>query len=183
MLSSVYGEDLCNNCAEQCTCPLGFILYRHWIYFLLTSSISLSFCSKYWPLFLLFFYILSPIPYCISRRVVDDTDSASNACKELAIFLTTGIVISAFGLPIVFARAEVVSHSSLLICFVRMESSSTYLRVLSPQNIQKTILTSCGMINRKKTILYCTLAMTLKTPTFPKIISIKWSLINLLNTC
>ncbi|XP_037636513.1 leptin receptor overlapping transcript-like 1 isoform X2 [Sebastes umbrosus] len=64
--------------------------------------------DKYWPLFLLFFYILSPIPYCISRRVVDDTDSASNACKELAIFLTTGIVISAFGLPIVFARAEVV---------------------------------------------------------------------------
>ncbi|RXM27185.1 Signal recognition particle subunit SRP72 [Acipenser ruthenus] len=63
--------------------------------------------SKYWPLFVLFFYILSPIPYCIARRVVDDTDAASNACKELAIFLTTGIVVSAFGLPIVFARATV----------------------------------------------------------------------------
>lgn len=71
---------------------------------------SLRVCSKYWPLFLLFFYILSPIPYCISRRVVDDTDSASNACKELAIFLTTGIVISAFGLPVIFARAAVVSR-------------------------------------------------------------------------
>uniref|UniRef100_A0A3Q3AYE6 Leptin receptor overlapping transcript-like 1 n=1 Tax=Kryptolebias marmoratus TaxID=37003 RepID=A0A3Q3AYE6_KRYMA len=65
--------------------------------------------SKYWPLFLLFFYILSPVPYCVSRRLVDDTDSASNACKELAIFLTTGIVISAFGLPVVFARAEVIA--------------------------------------------------------------------------
>ncbi|XP_066575865.1 leptin receptor overlapping transcript-like 1 isoform X1 [Amia ocellicauda] len=64
--------------------------------------------NKYWPLFVLFFYILSPIPYCIARRVVDDTDAASNACKELAIFLTTGIVVSAFGLPIVFARALVI---------------------------------------------------------------------------
>uniref|UniRef100_A0A673A5S5 Leptin receptor overlapping transcript-like 1 n=1 Tax=Sphaeramia orbicularis TaxID=375764 RepID=A0A673A5S5_9TELE len=73
--------------------------------------------DTYWPLFLLFFYILSPIPYCISRRVVDDTDSASNACKELAIFLTTGIVISAFGLPIVFARADVVSLKRHLLKF------------------------------------------------------------------
>ncbi|XP_010226466.1 PREDICTED: leptin receptor overlapping transcript-like 1 [Tinamus guttatus] len=64
--------------------------------------------NQYWPLFVLFFYILSPIPYCIARRLVDDTDAASNACKELAIFLTTGIVVSAFGLPIVFARAELI---------------------------------------------------------------------------
>uniref|UniRef100_A0A2I2Y785 Leptin receptor overlapping transcript-like 1 n=1 Tax=Gorilla gorilla gorilla TaxID=9595 RepID=A0A2I2Y785_GORGO len=63
---------------------------------------------KYWPLFVLFFYILSPIPYCIARRLVDDTDAMSNACKELAIFLTTGIVVSAFGLPIVFARAHLI---------------------------------------------------------------------------
>lgn len=96
---------------------LHCILCHHsmWVFM---PPVSLAFsplCSKYWPLFLLFFYILSPIPYCISRRVVDDTDSASNACKELAIFLTTGIVISAFGLPIVFARAEVVSNWNLLI--------------------------------------------------------------------
>uniref|UniRef100_A0A8B9VRX2 Leptin receptor overlapping transcript-like 1 n=10 Tax=Neognathae TaxID=8825 RepID=A0A8B9VRX2_9AVES len=75
------------------------------------KSINFSspfFFSQYWPLFVLFFYILSPIPYCIARRLVDDTDATSNACKELAIFLTTGIVVSAFGLPIVFARAELI---------------------------------------------------------------------------
>ncbi|XP_029419188.1 leptin receptor overlapping transcript-like 1 isoform X1 [Nannospalax galili] len=64
--------------------------------------------SQYWPLFVLFFYILSPIPYCIARRLVDDTDAMSSACKELAIFLTTGIVVSAFGLPVVFARAHLI---------------------------------------------------------------------------
>ncbi|XP_010786122.1 leptin receptor overlapping transcript-like 1 [Notothenia coriiceps] len=82
--------------------------------------------DKYWPLFLLFFYILSPIPYCISRRVVDDTDSASNACKELAIFLTTGIVISAFGLPIIFARAAVVSHRSLSVHFTIVHKHTVF---------------------------------------------------------
>uniref|UniRef100_A0A5F9D0M1 Leptin receptor overlapping transcript-like 1 n=1 Tax=Oryctolagus cuniculus TaxID=9986 RepID=A0A5F9D0M1_RABIT len=67
---------------------------------------ALPIYNQYWPLFVLFFYVLSPIPYCIARRLVDDTDAMSNACKELAIFLTTGIVVSAFGLPIVFARAH-----------------------------------------------------------------------------
>ncbi|KAJ8373339.1 hypothetical protein AAFF_G00265830 [Aldrovandia affinis] len=65
--------------------------------------------NTYWPLFVLFFYTLCPVPYCVARRVLDDTDSASNACKELAIFLTTGIVVSAFGLPVIFARAAVIA--------------------------------------------------------------------------
>jgi len=50
------------------------------------------------------FYILAPLPILISRRYVDDMASSS-ACHELSIFLTTGIIISAFGLPIILARA------------------------------------------------------------------------------
>lgn len=67
------------------------------------------FCRVYWPMFVLIFYVLSPIPTFISRRLSDDTDSSSNACRELAYFLTTGIVVSAFGLPIVLARTNAVS--------------------------------------------------------------------------
>lgn len=59
-------------------------------------------------MFVLIFYVLSPIPTFISRRLSDD-DSSSNACRELAYFLTTGIVVSAFGLPIVLARKSAVS--------------------------------------------------------------------------
>ncbi|XP_067109107.1 leptin receptor gene-related protein [Osmerus mordax] len=62
----------------------------------------------YWPLFVLFFYVLSPIPTFIARRMTDDSDAASNACRELAYFFTTGIVVSAFGMPLVLARKEVI---------------------------------------------------------------------------
>lgn len=62
----------------------------------------------YWPLFVLIFYVISPLPYFIATRYGEDTDSSSNTCRELAHFLTTGIVISAFGLPVVLARTEVI---------------------------------------------------------------------------
>ncbi|ROJ13853.1 Leptin receptor gene-related protein [Anabarilius grahami] len=63
--------------------------------------------GQYWPMFVLLFYILSPIPNLIAKRHADDTES-SNACRELAYFLTTGIVVSAYGLPIVLARKSVI---------------------------------------------------------------------------
>ncbi|ETE70383.1 Leptin receptor gene-related protein [Ophiophagus hannah] len=63
--------------------------------------------GTYWPLFVLIFYAICPIPHFIARRVSDDTDAASSTCQELSYFFTTGIVVSAFGLPIILARVEV----------------------------------------------------------------------------
>ncbi|XP_043861069.1 leptin receptor gene-related protein isoform X4 [Dromiciops gliroides] len=62
----------------------------------------------YWPLFVLMFHVISPIPHFIAKRITDDSDASSSACQELAYFLTTGIVVSAFGLPIILARVSVV---------------------------------------------------------------------------
>ncbi|GAB5570193.1 leptin receptor overlapping transcript-like 1 [Prionailurus iriomotensis] len=67
------------------------------------ALISLSFGGA---IGLMFLMLGCALP--IYKRLVDDTDAMSNACKELAIFLTTGIVVSAFGLPIVFARAHLI---------------------------------------------------------------------------
>ncbi|XP_019620476.1 PREDICTED: leptin receptor overlapping transcript-like 1 [Branchiostoma belcheri] len=69
--------------------------------------------NLWWPFFVVMFYILAPIPWCISRRYTEEmSDSASSACTELSIFLTTGIVVSAFGLPIVLARAGVIQGAA-----------------------------------------------------------------------
>merc|ERR1712083_631740 len=61
--------------------------------------------NNWYPFTVVIFYLLSPIPTLIAKR--HSEDSSSNPCRELAWFLTTGIVISAFALPIVFARAPV----------------------------------------------------------------------------
>merc|ERR1712045_916117 len=61
--------------------------------------------NNWYPFTVVVFYFLSPIPSLLARRHSDD--SASNPCRELACFLTTGIVLSAFALPIVLARAPV----------------------------------------------------------------------------
>nr|CAB3263417.1 leptin receptor gene-related protein-like [Phallusia mammillata] len=62
----------------------------------------------YWPLFVLMFYFLAPIPILIARKLGGDADSTSTACKELAVFFTTGIVVSAFGLPVILAHAQII---------------------------------------------------------------------------
>merc|ERR1712098_879987 len=62
--------------------------------------------SNWYPFTVVIFYLLSPLPTLLANRPSDDS-SSSNPCRELAWFLTTGIVVSAFALPIVLARAPV----------------------------------------------------------------------------
>ncbi|XP_043281670.1 leptin receptor gene-related protein [Venturia canescens] len=63
----------------------------------------------WWPFFVVLFYILAPIPTLIARRYseMEPSGSSSNPCLELAIFITTGIVVSSFALPIVLARSPI----------------------------------------------------------------------------
>jgi hypothetical protein len=64
--------------------------------------------DNWYPLTVLVFYMLSPIPSIIAKRYTD-VSGESGQCRELAWFLTTGIVLSAFALPIVLHRAPGVS--------------------------------------------------------------------------
>lgn len=67
--------------------------------------------QNWWPAIVTVFYILCPLPILFSRHISNDVGygSQSNPSKEWAYFLTTGIIVSAFALPIVMARTGTVS--------------------------------------------------------------------------
>lgn len=58
------------------------------------------------------FYLLVPFPILVAKQVAGDGGGfggQSNAPKEWAYFVTTGIIISALALPIVMAGVGTVS--------------------------------------------------------------------------
>lgn len=52
------------------------------------------------------FYALLPIPTMVARRAQMNYGSQGQPCMDLAIFLSMGLIISSFALPIVFARVK-----------------------------------------------------------------------------
>ena len=113
--------------------------------------------NNWYPLTVVVFYFLSPIPSLLARRHSDD--SASNPCRELAYFLTTGIVLSAFALPIVLARAPVA---------VSPDPNNTTTTTAAPNKlddivIEKGITTTvisggaCGLVLTANAIMFLTI--------------------------
>ena len=71
---------------------------------------------SWYAMFNLFFYVLAPIPALIVRRVGNDFSDfggTSNLCVEVSLFFTAGIIVSAFGLPIVLARANIIKMGAM----------------------------------------------------------------------
>merc|ERR1712086_371692 len=60
-------------------------------------------------------YFLSPLPTLITKRYTDGGDSS--ALKDICAFFTSGLVLSAFALPIVLARTGTIIWGSCALVF------------------------------------------------------------------
>ncbi|XP_018566838.1 leptin receptor gene-related protein [Anoplophora glabripennis] len=65
----------------------------------------------WWPFFVVLFYVLAPIPTLMARRYSDHS-GGSNSCMETCIFITMGLIVSSFGLPIVLTRVGTIAEGA-----------------------------------------------------------------------
>jgi len=81
----------------------------------------------WWPFFVVLFYVLAPIPTLMARRYTEHQGS-SNACMESAIFITMGLLVSSFALPIVLARVLTIAWGA---CYLTLAGNVVvYLTLL-----------------------------------------------------
>jgi len=74
--------------------------------------------QNWWPLLIIVFYFLSPIPDFVCSRcgLNDPLDISGRNFKDLGYFLTGMLVISGFGLPAVLAHNNVITIGALILC-------------------------------------------------------------------
>lgn len=65
--------------------------------------------ANFWPMIVFVTYLLLPLPFLFSKKVIKDTlvgmnDGSSARVRDFAIFLTGGLLVSSMALPIILAR-------------------------------------------------------------------------------
>ncbi|EDW92619.2 leptin receptor gene-related protein [Drosophila yakuba] len=70
----------------------------------------------FYPFFVLLFYVLSVLPVFIAKRTTPGNET--NPKSEFALFLTAGMVLSAFALPIVLAHAAVITWTAGILTII-----------------------------------------------------------------
>jgi len=79
----------------------------------LLLSLGCALYHNWWPAFVVIFYILAPIPYSLTRRYSETSYSGSNCGLEVALFLTSVLVISAYGFVLVLAHHQTIARGAL----------------------------------------------------------------------
>ena len=64
--------------------------------------------DKWWPFFVVLFYILVPIPTQLTKRHVN-SDGDSTSSQEFVLFVTIALIINSFAFPFVLNHASVIA--------------------------------------------------------------------------
>lgn len=88
--------------------------------------------SKWWPFFVVLFYILVPVPTAFAKRHLNSMGDGTGG-QELALFLTLSLLISSFALPIVLCHASVVSEDF----FLKTTSIHSFLPIIYSRSLGK----------------------------------------------
>ncbi|KAI6210548.1 hypothetical protein M3Y96_00339800 [Aphelenchoides besseyi] len=81
---------------------------------LLVLGCALPELGSWWPLFVLVFYFLSPLPMVIARGVYQVDFGVSSGGADFALFVTSIIVFSAFALPFVLAHTAAIQWTAFV---------------------------------------------------------------------
>eukprot|EP00053_Salpingoeca_punica_P012652 m.113481 g.113481 ORF g.113481 m.113481 type:complete len:133 (+) comp16004_c0_seq3:84-482(+) len=57
--------------------------------------------NNWYPMFVIFTYVLAPIPMAIANRNEDSFSTANGVAKEIGLFCTSALVVSGFAIPLV----------------------------------------------------------------------------------
>lgn len=81
---------------------------------LLFLACALPQYNLWWPIFVLFFYILAPIPTMLVKKS-DSGNFDKPTGADMSIFLTMAFVVSSFGLPTVLLRTNTIQTGAFLL--------------------------------------------------------------------
>ncbi|KAJ2353690.1 Vacuolar protein sorting-associated protein 55 [Coemansia erecta] len=81
----------------------------------LLSILSCALYGNWWPLVVVFTYAVAPLPNAIFGRYVsaDPLADVSSSVADFGRFLTSMLVVSGFGLPVVLSHAGIITSMAM----------------------------------------------------------------------